>query len=274
LQFVDRQGKTLQVLGNPGNIGALRLSPDGRSVAYELLDADGRGDDLWLLDIARNTSSRLTSDPALDVMPVFSPDGKQLAFMSMRTGLGDVYVCDVRNPSIVRQVVADRAGINPSSWSPNGTLILDAVKGNQTVVETYSFTTRETTPYLGAGSGQGSVSPDGKRIAYCQVVSGQPEIFVEDFGTHDGRRQVSVSGGVMPRWRPDGKELFYVSIDRNVMSVDMTTDGAAPVPLFRYTGAGFDVSADGKRLVIANALVNRESEPLTVETSWLSRPTN
>jgi len=182
---------------------------------------------------------------------VFSPDGKQLAFMSMRTGLGNVYVCDVRNPSIVHEIVADPAGVSPLSWAANGTLILSVVKGSADAIATHSLGTHETAPYLGPVTFAAALSAEGRRIAYSEVVVGQPQVFVEDFPTHAGRRQVSVNGGFRARWRADGKELFYIAADRTLTSVDMTTDGAVPVPLFRYNGDhGYDVSPDGK-IVIA-----------------------
>jgi len=271
LQFVDRQGKTLQLLGQPAHIGLARLSPDGRTIVYEQYDADGRGDDLWLLDIARNAASRLTTDPASDVAPAWSPDGKQIAFMSMRSGMGDLYVCDVRNPSIVRKVTTSQGGVSPSQWTNDGTLLLDDAAGNGTNIVTFSLSKGTKTPYVTGVAFSGRLSPNGKQITYAAVVSGQPEIFVEDFPTHDSRRQISVNGGYLPLWRGDGKELFYESNDRTLMSVDMSTESSTPKPLFPLGGGGYDVTPDGQRFVTARPLVNREAEPLTIETSWLSR---
>ena len=103
LAWVDRNGKTIDKFGEARHFGAFRIAPDGRRVLIEQLDADGRGDDLWLIDPSRNADDAFTFDPASDVAPVWAPDGKSAAFLSLRN-VGDIYVADAANPSNVTQL--------------------------------------------------------------------------------------------------------------------------------------------------------------------------
>ena len=120
LVWVDRSGQAQQTLLGPRRFGVFHLSPSARTVVFEQYDADGRGDDVWLLDVARGVTTRFTNDPASDVAPVWSPDGASIAFMSMRTGLGDLYVADAGGAN-ARLLTKDVA---PWSWSPDGAWIL------------------------------------------------------------------------------------------------------------------------------------------------------
>jgi len=270
MQWLDRQGNVIKTVGEPARIGEPRLSPDERHVCFEVRDADGRGDDLWLYDAVRNVTTRFTSDPAADVSRVWSADGKQIAFMSMRSGMGDVWVADVANPGGARLVVGAPAGVQPTSWSRDGTLLLNYTTDQS---EIRMFRNGALQPYLDHGPFYGVASPDATHVAYVSDESGTTEVYVEAFPNHEGRRQMSIDGGTWPRWRADGKELFYVSRDQMLMSVDPTAD-SVPKPLFRLNGRAYDVSRDGQRFLVVTPLVERNREPLTVETSWLSRVAN
>jgi hypothetical protein len=107
-------------------------------------------------------------------------------------------------------------------------------------------------------------------VAYTSDESGHSEVYVEQFPTHAGRRQVSAAGGTIPRWRSDGKELFYLSRGRSLMSVDMTSETATPVALFQLPGATYDVTRDGQRFLVDKPLDDNYRSPLTFVSNWLA----
>jgi len=269
LTWYDRQGKMLERVGEPRRLANPRLSPDNRYVLFEELDADGRNDDLWLLDIARNATSRFTSDPASDLLAVWSPDGARVAYMSMRTGLGDPYVVDVANPTVVRPLFHSTNGA-PAAWAPDGTILLEHQNSKSGFDIDAVLPSGVEQPYIATDANEEHprLTRDGKRLAFVTNQSGRPEIYVESFPGHAGRRQISINGGWQPEWRADGKELFYVSRDLVLMSVDMTNDNSTPKPLFAIGESTYDVAADGQRFLVAKPLLNRYVEPLTIETKW------
>ncbi|HEY2322772.1 MAG TPA: protein kinase [Thermoanaerobaculia bacterium] len=272
LAWVDRNGKTIEKFGEPRHFGNFRLSPDGKRVLIEQLDADGRGDDLWLIDPSRNQMTRFTFDPASDIVPVWAPDGKSAAFLSMRDG-GDIYVADAANPSNVTQLTrATSSDLNPTSWSPDGkSFFLDRQLPNRPDddIYVYSLPTRELKPLIATPFSEygGIISPDGAMFAWVSEESGHAEVYVAHYPALADRRQVSSGGGFLPRWRADGHELFYVSLSQKVMSVDLTKEAASPQTLFAISGA-YDVAPDGQRFLTAIAVDDSSRIPLTLVTNW------
>ena len=272
LTWVDRTGRTLGKLGGPARLGfILRLSPDQQRVVTEHMDADGRADDLWLVDGAHGNSTRLTFDPASDATPVWSGDGTKIAFASTRTGVGtgDLYIAEVANPSNAQRALSLKVGLRPMSWSHDGEWILLNVFDTTTQIWVFSTTTHEARPYVVSSfnNRQPALSPDGHTVAYVSDESGREETYVEDFPTHAHRRQISSSGGIMPRWRADGRELFYIA-GGQLMSVDMKNVGTTPEPLFQLPGNSFDVSADGQRFIVDDRLDDSFTMPMTLMSDW------
>jgi Tol biopolymer transport system component len=293
LIWSDRSGKELERV--PGSSWAteginVALSPDGRTVAFD--QVIGGSSDIWLFDLVRRVSSRFTSDPDFEIYPVWSPDGKRIAYQSSRkseTGSTfDTYVKPVGGDGRAELLVGRERGQLPSDWSPDGRYVLygDTVRGVWAVgtgADREPFPIVETT--LRANNAQ--FSPDGRWIAYQSDESGQrTEVFVQRFPGPGSRLQVSVAGGVQVRWRRDGRELFYLAPDNQLMAVSMRLDAdrntataGTPVPLFRARLSGnpqsptqrqYMVSPDGQRFLIdAPAEV---SLPITVVLNWKSNP--
>ena len=273
LGWVDRQGRSQEFVSEPRRLGFFQLAPNGRSVAFEGIDADGRSDDLWLLDFARHITTRLTVDPASDLSPAWSPDGVSIMFTSMRTGLGDPYLLQPANISSVRQVFHTPQGSYPTSWSPKGEFVaLDFSQRIGNDVSIFSTRTRQVTPYLSTTFNESTAtfSPDGARIAYTSDESGRNEIYVEKFPTHAGRRQISTTGGAIASWSQTGKELYYVTPSRVLMSVDLTSDTASPKELFRLPGAFYQPSADGQRFLVDQPVEDPTRVPVTLVTNWMA----
>lgn len=273
LTWLDRGGKSIAKFAEARHFGVFQIAPDQKHVAVEQLDPDGRGDDLWLIDADRSQTTRFTFDPASDVTPVWSGDGKRIAFLSMRNG-GDIYVAETANPTnVTRLTKLGATDIAPTSWSPDGdSLFADhqlPTRPDQDIY-VYSFRTQELRPFVATPFNEytGTVSPDGSLFAWVSEESGHPEVYVARYPSLTDRRQISSGGGFVPRWRADGHELFYVSPGQQLMSVEVTKENATPQVLFSMSALGFDVSRDGQRFLTAQPVDDVNKIPLTLVTNW------
>jgi eukaryotic-like serine/threonine-protein kinase len=264
----------IETVGEPRRLGIFCISPDQQRIAFGQLDADGRGGDIWLIDTARGMTTRLTFDPASDDFPVWSPDGTKIAFVSLRTGpLGNLYVTDVANPANVQRLTDLTDDLWTLAWSHDGRFILIVrVKKSDLDLWLYSVESHELRPYLATPfvESAGVFSPDDSWIAYVTDESGRNEVYVERFPSHAARRQVSTGGGDFPRWRGDGRELFYVVPGGMLISVDMTNDRSTPRPLFRLPGWKYDVAADGQRFLVDQPVDDLMRVPLTFVSNWMA----
>lgn len=300
LGWYDRQGKELGDAGEPGpySYSDLALSPDGTRVAATRIDpkSPAASQVIWLLDLTRLVSARFTFDIAPDLAPVWSPDGSRVAFAAARAGGTGIYQ-KAANGSGKEQVLVgptDDAKF-PNNWSPDGRFLLYTQRDAKTSTDLWvqpltgdAVPSGKPMPFANTefSEGQGQFSPDSHWIAYASDESGRVEVYVQPFPTPPGggsKTPVSRDGGNQPRWRRDGKELFYLSLDGKLMAVDVT-EGAvfkagSPKPLFQlpvtgvYDNAALDVfrwdtTPDGKRFLINKA--KSSSEPLTVILNWTS----
>jgi Tol biopolymer transport system component len=294
LAWLDRTGSELGTLGETATIRGVELSPDGRHVAFHTDDGRERGD-IWVLDVDRGTRTRLTFDPEQhNQAPVWTPDGRRIVFAkhgSVKTGIYDKAANGVGSERLVFEG-KPRTLIYPTSIAPDGTAIV-----------TMTTTERRTDILrLPATGGQpagvvesraldnvGQVSPDGRWLAFQSSESGVPQVFLQSLGSPGTRLQVSIEGGTRPRWRADGRELFYADWSGSgaFHSVSVEPDGEGmrlgkPVRLFSMlTNSGghdaayhstYAVSPDGERFLVARtALANGSTGrqvPLTVVLNW------
>jgi serine/threonine protein kinase/Tol biopolymer transport system component len=275
LAWVDRSGHAIGTPSEARRFGFnFRIAPDQQRVIVDQSDADGRADDLWILDVSRALLTRFTFDPAGDFAGTWGAGGSKVAFCSMRTGLGDIYVADVSNPSKVQRVASSSTDqLVPTSWTRDGAFIL-AELYRPADIDLWMFPAAGGAgkPYIATQFNESGaeLSPDNALVAYVSDESGRPEIYVEHFPSHEGRRQLSSGGGRLPRWRGDGKELFFSSPARMVMSADMTNETAAPKPLFVLPGFSFDVTRDGQRFLIDTPVDDIAGSPLTFVSNWMA----
>jgi Tol biopolymer transport system component len=274
----DRSGTRLGDVSNPGPYRQAALSPDGTRVVLERLDRATNTWDLWLLDVASRIESRLTFDPADDTDPVWSPDSRQIAFASFRQGHLDIYR-KVIGTSKDEVVYADAERKVPEWWLKDGSILYTMNNGK----DYYLIAPEgERKPRLifhaDFSTDEPSVSPDGRWIAFSSLESGRAEIYVAAFPAFTDKRQVSNNAGVQPRWRADGNELCYLSLDNRMMVVDTRTGSSqktsVPRQLFAERGrpAGFyydnyGVTADGKRFLVLET-VEEGPAPISVIVDW------
>jgi eukaryotic-like serine/threonine-protein kinase len=283
LTWFDRSGKKMDTVGRRGNVFSPRISHDGRRVVF----AVGDPGDVWVEDFARNVSTRLTFDPADDSYAVWSPDDSRVAFLSQRSGGGDLYGKSSSGTGSDELLFSSPVGKNPRCFSPDGRLLLFESLNAKTKIdqEVLSLTDRKVTPFLHSefDEAQGDFSPDGRFVAYSSNESGRFEIYVQAFPGPGGKWQVSTAGGAAPVWRRDGKELFYIAPDHKLMAVAVRTgatfEAEAPQALFETRvredpDRHYDVSADGQRFLIVTPLGSEATPPISLIQNWpvLLRP--
>jgi len=287
LTWFDRSGKRLGMVGDAGDLNGVQFSPDYKAVAVFARDASGGNTDIWLYDVLRALrTTRFTSDPATDRAPVWSPDGRTIAFESNRTGQFDIYRKPTDGSRNEELLYTDHLLKIPTSFSPDGKYLAYSTGGSPKtgsdiwILPDPLGTPLAAKPYLFMQTQFNEMapqfSPDGHWIAYLSDETGRPEVYVAPFPGPGGKRQVSTAGGTSARWRADGKELFYIAPDNRLMAVEVSAkDGDFEVskvePLFgplKTGGDSYDVSADGQRIL---AIVPPEGEtaaPLTVVQNW------
>jgi serine/threonine protein kinase/Tol biopolymer transport system component len=285
LTWFDRSGKAVGTVGVPGSYDNVRLSPDGRRIAEDQTDPDGRNIDIWIHEPARGATTRLTFDPSLDQTPIWSPDGKQILFSSNRQ-LGFHLYLQNADGSGSEEEVADLGNvsqINTWDWSRDGKYVL-VRKANE--LWYLSWPERVAKPLLQAKwtVRNAQFSPDGRWMAYASNETGSMEIYVSSFPSVNGKWQVSSAGGQEPRWRQDGKELFYLSAEGKMIAVPLTTgasfEAGSPVALFQTHRRqpvssqdvfSYDVSGDGQRFLIATKVDEVNAAPLSILLNWASQ---
>jgi eukaryotic-like serine/threonine-protein kinase len=294
LTWFDRSGRELGKVGPPFDATQLSpsLSPDGGRVAlFRLVNGNV---DIWLLDVVRGVPTRFTFDSADDAIPLWSPDGSRIVFSSNRRGVHDLYVKPAAGPgSDEALLVQSEQFKSVTDWSSDGRFLL-----YQSVDPKRSFDilalplARDGTP-----DGQpfpvvqsefeehgGQFSPDGKWVAYVSIKSDRYEVYVRPFAQSAGSEtRISTDGGDQVRWRPDGKELFYVARDGRLTAVPLQLTGAnrttveagAPVPLFQTHSKGmplgqvqYAVSSDGQRFLINALIEDDDTSPIRVILNW------
>jgi Tol biopolymer transport system component len=279
LTWFDRAGKTVSNLGEPGLVSEFRISPDGGSVAVDIGSLANGTSDLWLYEIARGVSTRLHADPTDQIAPVWSPDGARLFYRSDRMGPPDVFEMSVGTPGSDRPVL-QRPGVQqPEDVSSDGRrlLFLDAALGSDWDIWIAPLEKDGTPkPWLESRFAEASprFSPDGRWIAYESDESGEPEVYAALAEGGGGKRRLSPSGGRLPRWRRDGRELTYVAPNGVVMSIAVAPGSreefGVPVPLFRVESAvqNYDVSPDGSRFLVCMPAEESSESPLRVILNW------
>ena len=305
LTVFDRAGNPYSFAGPTGNYWTPRLAPDGRHVAAEVIDPVSSNRDIWMYDVTgKEAPVRITFDPGDDYTPVFSHDGKRIAYSSQRKGTWSISQKTLGSAEEEQRVATAEAApapggstreaaaafINPGSkfltdWSPDGRFLAFNGATQQTSDDMWLLDVAARTAKgllsTPASERDTAFSPDGRWIAYYSTETGRPEIYAAAFPGLGGKRQVSTIGGRQPRWRADGKELFYLDLGGQLMAVPVKTEGnleiGTPQPLFRTTVRRtnipqYDVFPDGQKILVNTVILEKASTPATLVQNWAPAP--
>jgi len=288
LTWRDRSGREIGVLGAPAAFQRPRLSPDGSRLAVQVADPRLGTRDIWIYDAQRGLGQRFTVDPVDAVSPIWSPDGDRIAFGSGRESPIDIYVKPANVPEN-EQLLLQETGIQlPADWSSDGSRILyeDYLLSRSASRKLRFFSligkpepkallrTPFTEPISAgtAGPAQARYAPGGEWIAFVSVESGRPEVYVVPAEGQGAPRRISAFGGSLPRWRRDGKELFYLASSGDMVSVPTRVTGGfqAGSPSVLFTAnpppSDLDVTPDGQRFLFLEE--GEGPVPLTVVVNW------
>ena len=280
LAWMDRNG-TRTTIGKPAEIIAQGLSPDGKQVALSIRTQGGDGTDLWLFDVARGVPSRFTFRSGRSAEAIWSPDSSHIIF-----GLDNssIYEKPANGAGKEELLLSGLLNVRPQDWSEDGKFLVYMQTGGRTGTDLWLLPLegeRKPIPYLQTpfNESEAQFSPDGHWMAYASNESGQPQVYIQSIPASGTKFQISNAGGVQPRWRRDGKELFYISSDNKLMAVSLkvgdTVAADPPKPLFDFQPVyaaligiwAYEPSADGQRFM-ALTETDAANPPITVVLNW------
>jgi Tol biopolymer transport system component len=283
MTWFDRRGKQIGTVGPPDLVANPKLSPDGRRVAIDQTDTDGRHVNVWIRDLTNDAVSRIGFGPWLEQVTVWSPDGKHVIYTSNEKLYFSIYEKDADGSGTAESVLDFAVPFQgPWDWSRDGKYLL-VRKGNElwymTLADKHSQPLLQTS-YLIRNA---QFSPDGKFAAYASSETGTWEVYVSPFPGFGSKWQVSRGGGEEPRWRGDGKELYYLAPDGKMMAADVKTiagfEAGAPAALFQTHPRqpvsamdffSYDVTPDGQKFLVNTKVDTANAAPLSVILNWSS----
>jgi eukaryotic-like serine/threonine-protein kinase len=289
LIWCARDGKQMETVAQASRYIGPSLSPDGTRFAVTIFVGNQGIADVWVFDLARATRTRLTFGTGITTNlggATWTPDSKTIFYTSVDKGVFRIYAKAADGSSSERLILESAdASAYPRSVSPDGRYLIYERRLNQSETGDHIW----ALPLSGNGKPFAivqdafdervpAVSPDGKWLAYQSNESGRPEIYITAFPAGGAKWQVASNGGTTPKWRRDGKELFFLDPQDNLVAVDVNPSGnavqlGAPHTLFQAVGiqrdfGPYDVTADGKKFLINSGNLKEGTEPVTLVQNW------
>jgi Tol biopolymer transport system component len=285
LMWVNRNGRREGQVGALGGYASVTLSPDGKRVAVDPFDPQLDTRDIVLIDSATGAQRKLTFTTKNEFFPLWSSDGKNVIYAAEGGGgLPDLFVKAASGAGDQQPVIAGRGAKFPTDWSRDGKYVLYHGSGATTGWDVYLYSTADHTskPLIQtpANEEQAQFSPDGRWVVYTSDETGNLEVYVRGFSANGGTWRVSAAGGSQPRWRQDGKELFYVAPDSRLMSVPINSgdvfEAGTPRALFETSlplsisphPLQYAVAPDGQRFLVNLPAETVTARPLTLVLNW------
>jgi len=277
--WTDRSGKTLETLAEPAMFNDIAVSPDGQKTAFVITDPQDGSLNIWLFDLRGHQKTRLTSESSVGYSPVWSPNGQEIVFTSNRLGGPKLFKIPTSGVGQAELFLPSKDIGYPRSWSSDGRYIAysgrpidEPDKWGYWIAPTFG----DKKPYRlieALGFGRADFSPDGKWLAYQSNETGHSEVYIVPFPEANQRVPVSSGGGAVPKWSPDGKELYYLAGDGTIMSASIQLGKNGPQVintqrLFKTNGMIFDVAPDGKRFLIFKDAEDQPTSAITVISNW------
>jgi Tol biopolymer transport system component/DNA-binding winged helix-turn-helix (wHTH) protein len=286
LVWFDRNGKKLTSVDSSGDLTEPALSPDEKRIAV------GTGGSINIIDLTTHVTSQFTNGDDSGLVeqpaaaePLWSPDGKWVAFLATQGANWDLYRKPSNNVGKEELLFRGESGLWADDWSRDGAFISLEAVDPKTGIDLWVLPLngqRKLIPFMRTpfNEYQSVFSPNGKLMAYVSDKSGTIEVYVTDFPSASGHWQVSANGGAQPSWRGDGKELFYVSPDKKLMSVQIQKDSHGfrakpPMALFQTQIAGmvhdrnyYVPTRDGQRFLVLTPSERDAHSPLYVVLNW------
>jgi eukaryotic-like serine/threonine-protein kinase len=282
LTWYNRGGQEVAKVGEPGIMANPKLSPDAQRVAVDVADAKDRNVDVWIRDLPDHAFTRFTFDPAEETNGVWSRDGRTIAYRSAQSAGCVIRLKKANGLEAEHGVgpVRGRADSMPNSWTGDDAgVVITQQSASSSKLLLLTLADGKETPIVSGSGNQygGQISPDGKWLAYASDESGDWEVYITPFPGTGGKLQVSRGGGTEPRWRGDGKEIFYLSPSEQIISVAVSGAGGLstgmPAPLFQVHPRApvsssdifsYDVTADGQRFLVNQYAKPAEIPPLNI----------
>jgi eukaryotic-like serine/threonine-protein kinase len=294
--WYDRQGKRLGNVGQPGLFLQFALSPDGTRVGVHSIDAQHPASIILLVDLSRGTTTRLTYGPSMAYSSAWSSDGNRIIFVSSHAGKFGLYEKLLSGERDDQLLMQSDQNMVATSWSRDGRFLLYFTIDRRNQNDLWVLPLdgeKKAMPFLRTEFNEqdGYFSPDGHWVAYDSDETGREEVYVRAFSpdstnmaTGAGPKWlISTAGGIEPRWRADGRELYYVALDGKLMAAEVTTGrvfhaGAPKVlfqtpvahPEFGVTGVP-EVAADGRRFLFKVPSDETSQPPFIVVQNWQSK---
>jgi len=283
LVWMDWGGRDLETVGKPADYRGIAVSHDGKRVAASVIDPKSQKSDIWVLDLERGTSMRLTFDPADDSGPVWSVDDRKVYFTSMRQGRGDIFQKSSSGTGTDEVVLADTDVSFLSSVSADGrtgaVMTNNGAKKTGWDVSILDFATGKVRVFLETPFNEmvPTLSADAQLVAYFSNESGQGEVYVQSLGSDGGKWQISTTGGSRPRWSRENDRIIFQSPDDKLMVVDVKLKPVftASVPrllfdpkLRQLNGMQFSLAPDAERILVNRAVEQPVVTPVTLVQNW------
>ncbi len=279
LVWLDRTGREIGTLGQPAVLNGFRISAEGQKVAAAIEDKRTGTSDVWVFELQRGVSTRLHSDPMDEKSPVWSADGSKVLYRSDRKGVPDIYEIAVGVLGSERRLLDQQGVQQPEDVSRDGRFLVYCNNTQTTAPEIWILPLNgdpKPLPWLQTRFAERSprFSPDGRWIAYESDESGDPEVYVARTEGGGEKQRLSPAGGRLPRWRQDGKEMYYVTPNGFLMAVPIALgarlETGAPVKLFHVEAVieNYDVTPDGSRFLVSTPSEKFRESPIRVIVNW------